>query len=205
MTKVMLVANRATSIKKEKDFHYIGVDGGALLLSEQNITMDYAIGDFDSVGEKRRAELEKITTIEQLPVRKNESDSEYAIKFVLERYDEVYITGVSGGRLDHFLSVYHMLAFQEYHFTIVDEQNHISKLEQGTHHIQKHKKYLSLFAVCESEITITGVEYPLYDRKLNLHDIYTLSNEIVDTEAILEIKKGTLIVIQSADKKNTLD
>ena len=204
MSKVMLVANQATSIEREANFHYIGIDGGALLLKQQNIPMDYAIGDFDSVDEKTKIELEKITIVEQLPTRKNESDSEYAIKFALKHYDEVYISGVSGGRLDHFLSLYHMLVFQTFPFTIVDEQNYITKLEVGTHTIEKKKKYLSFFTVCESELTITGVEYPLFECKLNPHDSYTLSNEVVDEVAILEIKKGTLIVIQSDDKKNTL-
>ena len=201
MSKVMLVANCATSIEKEEGFHYIGIDGGALLLKEKNIEMDCAIGDFDSISIQAKKALEAFTTLHQLPTKKNESDSEYAIAYALKHYDEVYICGVSGGRLDHFLAIYHLLAFQDYHFTIVDKQNVITKLEVGRHEIAKYKTYLSLFAVCESEITIRGVAYPLENCKLNRSDIYTLSNEICDEKAVLEITAGKLIVIQSEDQK----
>lgn len=179
--------------------HYIGVDRGAVLLQQRGIAMEYAIGDFDSITQQELALLEASTKIQQLPVRKNESDSEFAIKFASERYDEVFITGVIGGRVDHFLALYHMLAFGNYTFTILDEQNCLYRLQQGTHTIRKSKQYISLFACQPTVLSIQGVEYPLHEVTLDVFDVYTLSNEIVETEAVLEIISGAVVVTQSDD------
>lgn len=200
MSKVILVANQVTSVPVEADCNYIGVDGGALYLMDHDIPMQYAIGDFDSISKESYERLKAMTKIMALPVRKNESDSEYAIRFALQHYDEVLITGVSGGRLDHFMAIYNLLAYSELEFTIFDEQNIIFKKQVGVHTLHNEKKYISLFALEPSIITISDVKYPLVKRTLLSSDIYTLSNEAIDKEAILNIEKGKLMVIFSDDR-----
>lgn len=197
----MLVANRATYVEKQAGFTYIGVDRGALLLLEKGIPMDYAMGDFDSISKEQLARLETTTAIIKLPVRKNESDSEYALKFALQHYDEVFICGVSGGRLDHFLALYQMLAYGKDKFTIIDEQNIIVRLDKGIHYLDKKKKYLSFLACESSVLTIIDVEYPLYHQHLTLKDTsYTISNEMKSNRLKIVIEQGSFIVIQSEDK-----
>ncbi|MDF9825587.1 thiamine pyrophosphokinase [Breznakia sp. PF5-3] len=204
MSKVMLVANKGYELEWNPAYHYIGVDRGATILRELNIKMDYAIGDFDSISADELVELEKVTKIKKLPVRKNESDSEYAIRFALQHYDEVFITGVTGGRLDHFISLYHLLAFADVPFTIVDNQNVIYKRKVGKYEIKTSKKYLSLFACEPSIITIENVEYPLSKQCLQTSDVYTLSNESLQESSFVKVEKGSIVIIESDDKKNTL-
>ncbi|TDW16637.1 thiamine pyrophosphokinase [Breznakia blatticola] len=199
MKRVILCANMTKDVHYNKDVHYIGVDGGALVLLEKNIPMDYAIGDFDSISSEQFAQLKEATTLIQLESEKDDSDSEHALKFALEHYDEVALTGVIGGRMDHFIAIYNLMAYQKLNFAIFDSQNYIYPLEVGEYRMDKRTTYLSFFACEDSEVTLQGVKYPLVHRKLSSKDVYTVSNEIIEPYAVLEVHSGRVIVIESDD------
>ena len=93
----------ALACKLDDSLKYIGVDHGVEILLKQGIKPVFAIGDFDSIeNENVLSELD----IERLPTRKDVTDTHAALEYALENgYDEVDIYGVTGGRLDHFLSV----------------------------------------------------------------------------------------------------
>ncbi|OCN03769.1 hypothetical protein A4S06_04160 [Erysipelotrichaceae bacterium MTC7] len=179
--------------------HYIGIDHGAMQLLKQNIPMDYAIGDFDSIEQEQLEALQKVTTVIKLNPEKDDSDSEHAIKFALEHYDEVAITGVTGGRMDHFMAIYNLMAFQNLNFAIYDKQNYIYPMEAGSYRLDKRTKYISFFASEPSEVTIQGVRYPLTNRKVSPKDVYTVSNEIVAEAATFTVHNGRVIVFESDD------
>lgn len=199
MSKVMIVSSLANRITCNPTFDYIGVERGALALLEANIPMVCAIGDFDSITMDEYARVASQTKIIKLAVHKNESDSEYAIQYASKLYQDIYITGVIGGRVDHFISLYHLLAYGDYNFTIVDSLNDMKRLKAGEYSIVKQKKYLSLFALEPSMITIENVAYPLTKHVLTQKDVFTLSNEIQESEAKLIIHYGSFVLIQSDD------
>ena len=56
--------------------YVIGVDKGALYCLENNIKMDCAIGDYDSIDEKPYIEINKITKVIKLNPIKDETDTQ---------------------------------------------------------------------------------------------------------------------------------
>lgn len=66
--------------QEEVDF-WIGADRGALYLAEHGITIDIALGDFDSVTKREYAIIEKHAELfDKYPVMKNQTDLEIAIE-----------------------------------------------------------------------------------------------------------------------------
>ena len=61
--------------KAYEDFRFVGVDGGALRLLDQHLSMEVAIGDFDSVTKEQRDLIhEAAGTVVQLPSEKDDTD-----------------------------------------------------------------------------------------------------------------------------------
>ena len=198
MRKVILVANRCTSLTVEENCDYIGVDKGALYCLKHSIPMRYAIGDFDSLDVEEYNALMNTCEIIKLPCRKNETDGEYAIRYAHQLgYDEIDVYGVIGGRQDHFLVILRLMKFSDIQFRIIDEQNTIYCLNKGVYEIPKRSKYFSIFACEEVTISLSGVSYPLSNMIVKESDIYLVSNEIIDV-ATLETS-GKICIIESKD------
>ena len=181
----------------------IGVDAGALFLAMRGYEMRLAIGDFDSISE-RDIPLIKMNTKEfiKLNTDKNISDFEAALQHLSE-YEKIIVYGGLEGRQDHQYALLERLKMDK-RLRLVNETNLVYVLDEGIHRIKKESyKYLSLFALEPSLISIEGTKYPLHLKVLE-QDVpsYTLSNEILKEEAILSIRSGKLIIIQSSDKKS---
>lgn len=182
------------------DADVIGVDKGAEILANHGVPMIYAIGDFDSASS-----LEKIQKyakcVEKLPVQKNETDAEAAILWALDRYDCLDVYGGLQGRLDHEYANLALLIHRKYPLTLYDRQNKIYRLSTGTYTLSKEGyQYFSFFPLCDTKVTLTGVKYPLYEQRLSMTDIYTVSNEILlETMELTLI--GEVLVIQSNDER----
>ena len=198
MKKVILVANQCETLPYNSEYEYIGVDKGALYCLKHRIPMKMAIGDFDSLNKEEFNLLKENCTTISLPCRKNETDGEYALRYVYEQgYRDIEIYGVTGGRLDHYLIIQKLLEIGDISFQIVDKQNRIYVLEKGKYKIPKRSKYISFFALEELWITLKNVEYPLDHVFISPKDLYLTSNEIID-EANLEVS-GRILVIESKD------
>jgi len=170
-------------------------DNAVSELLKQDIHIDLAIGDFDSL--KNASLLEGIKTI-KLSRDKDESDTAYALRHAYQNTDDVTLVGgIKGSRSDHFIG--NLLLLEKYpNLTIMDETNKIVRLEAGTYIINKEIfQYMSLFPLLDSVISIKGTKYELENEELFQYDTLGLSNEILDKEATLELHKGVLLVIQS--------
>lgn len=200
MRKVMLIAGMSTCVPYEADVDYIGIDRGALVCMNQQIPLQAAIGDFDSIDEEDAILLEQYTQVHRLPAHKNETDSEEAIQYAMAQgYDDIILYGGLGGRIDHELANLHLMIHRRLPITLMDACNTMKVITEGTYRIKKEHTYLSFLALEESCITETGVEYPLFEQKLNPQDIYSISNEIKDTYADVTIHYGRMIMMQSED------
>lgn len=200
MSEVILVANRAKLIPFRKECDYIGIDAGAMYCLKHQIPMTCAIGDFDSIDEIQLQNLKTCCEVIQLPVMKDQVDSEYALNYAHQQgYDKISIYGVIGGRQDHFIAMIQLLKKSTFPFTIWDEQNTIYCLEKGRYRLKKKRKYLSFFACEPLTISISGVKYPLHNRKITENDIYLVSNEILEKEATLEVD-GKVLVLECDNK-----
>lgn len=197
--KVTLVAKMADEINVSGPF--IGVDRGALTLAESGHRMIAAVGDFDSVN------VSELTTIKEmcadfilLPREKDETDSESAITYALERYEKVVLYGATNGRADHFLA--NIMLVYRYHGKVEmqDDKNRVRYLGEGIHNISKSDyTYLSFITFEDCELSIEGVSYPLSHKVIQIGDIFTISNEIVADSATVTIYKGKVICLECKD------
>ena len=184
-----------------REIPFIAVDGGILSLKQLNITPTYVVGDFDSSNGINTNQYQNVI---QLPCRKDDADTQVAIKQALELgYDEIELYGVTGGRLDHFFAVCRLLVlYKDVMITIYDDLNKIYLLKPGSHCISKDGyDYISFFAINQSQLTLKGLEYPLDDYCLSYDNPLCLSNEIKNDQCevinsdyiyCIQAKKGAL-------------
>jgi len=165
--------------KVDQHMPFIAVDGGIVSLKKLNIIPKYVVGDFDSASYD---EVHGYENVIQLPCKKDYSDTEVAIMHAIELgYKEIDIYGVTGGRLDHFIAVMRLLAkYQNVDITLYDDQNKIFLLKSGSHYIKKEDyDYISFYAIKDTVITLSNVEYPLQDYLITYDCSLCLSNEII--------------------------
>lgn len=217
MTKVVICAggpaDELTDIirySKQGDAVFIGADRGALYCIERAITPKLIIGDFDSLTESEWQWVSVVASkVERFEDEKNETDTELALMRAVEwQPKEIIITGVTGGRLDHYESVIRVMyrlqkQYPHIAFCIENKMNRIAFLAPGSHVIKKHHfKYLSLFAY-EADIedmTIRGVKYETTNEPLLLTSSRFTSNEIIKETAVIQFSTGMVMVIHSDEK-----
>ncbi|MFC5632005.1 MULTISPECIES: thiamine diphosphokinase [Streptococcus] len=188
---------------------YVGVDRGCLFLLENELPLDWAVGDFDSVTD---TEFEKIKAaagkIHQSPAEKDDTDTELALKVVFEKYPnaDVTIFGAFGGRIDHFLSNIFLpsepaLARFMKQIHLLDVQNQMSYLPAGKHRIfpKNAYKYVSFMLEGQGELVITGAKYELSASNFFPKKIYS-SNEFTNNPIEVTVPSGYLIVLYTRDR-----
>lgn len=195
--------------KLEADI-YIGVDRGAYYLIAGNIIPTAIVGDFDSVSHTEWEQISRVVThVETFQAEKDETDTDLALHKALEfNPTQIIITGVTGGRLDHYeaamRSMYRMqLANPSIRYKIVNKQNELQFLKPSRHCLAQDKyfRYLSFFAYQEQvlDVTLRGVKYETTQETIELSSSRFTSNEIVSNNAYIEFSKGICLMIRSID------
>lgn len=146
----------------EKDY-VIAADKGVENAGKFGISPDIIIGDFDSLGYVPKGENVRV-----LPVKKDDTDVGYALKYGLEKgFKSFYVYGALGGRIDHTfaniqLSQYMSRRGAECIF-IGDDIN-ITSVTAGSVRFKKAKGRFSVFCTSGKAegVNISGAEYPLY-------------------------------------------
>ena len=185
----------------------IGVDRGALVLVNQGIIPDIAIGDFDSIGECDYQKIQQLCSkVIKLPCEKNETDTEVAIEYAISLgVTEIYIYGAMGGRIDHTLAnIRLLLQFSEakVRIFIVDQTNSLCLLSRGDHKfLRPVHQYISFFAfeTTVKGLTLRGLKYPLTNYELTQGDIRCISNEVLADKFSLSFDEGYLLMVNSRD------
>ena len=174
----------------------IGADKGALHAIKNGIIPDISIGDFDSVND---LEFELIKNnskrIIKLNPIKDKSDTSEAIDLV-KNYDEIHILGgIKGKRIEHLFSNIIDIINHD-NILIKDEDSLIEVVKDNNYKVRYDYKFVSLYAISDSIISLTGFKYNLDNYNLKLFDSLCLSNEIINNPKI-ELKKGKLLIIYS--------
>ncbi|MGT2771895.1 thiamine diphosphokinase [Streptococcus marimammalium] len=188
---------------------YVGVDRGSLFLLEQNLPLNMAIGDFDSVSE---TELDCIKKEAQnfylAKPEKNDTDTEMALKLIFSQYPKAKVTifGALGGRIDHELSNLFLPSDPELYpmmeqITLCNAQNHICFYPKGKHLVEKvpNMTYVSFMTNDNNHLAIIGAKYELTKQLFFKKQIYT-SNEFINQPITIDVSSGYAIVIQSKDR-----
>ena len=162
-----------------KQDHWGGIDRGALILINHSINPVFSVGDFDSVLEEA----------------------------VNRGFTEIHIYGATGGRLDHFMGVLQILQKPKYIeqniiIIVEDLQNEIKLLKQGIHEIHKLQSYPYVSFIPVNEVvalSLNGFKYNLNNQPLEKGSTLTLSNEVKEKVAQIEVHDGQVLQIRSRD------
>ena len=189
---------------------FVGADRGALWLLESGIIPDEAIGDFDSLTlQEQNFMQQKIQKVTELQMEKDETDTHIAILKALEYLpDEVIITGVTGGRLDHYEAALHDICrFQienpTIKFVIQNNQNILQFLPSGTHMINfdNHYKYVSFFSFGEKVVNmkLRGFLYDVENEIIQVGNAKFTSNQLKTQTGTISFTAGICLMIRSSD------
>ncbi len=188
-------------INKEylKDAQIIGVDRGALNAINNGIKLDISIGDFDSVSEDEFNLIkENSNKVIKLNKIKDETDTNEAIRLVKD-YDEIIIVGgIKGKRIEHFYANL-LEIINNPKIKMVDDNSLIEVMDNNNYKVRQGYKYISIFGVCDSVVSLSGFKYNLDNFKLSRLSSLGVSNEIVDNPSI-NLISGKLLIIYSNEE-----
>ncbi|MGT2846485.1 thiamine diphosphokinase [Streptococcus massiliensis] len=210
MPRVAVLAGGQLGIDLPKNMDiYVGVDAGALAILQEDLPLDYAVGDFDSVsGQEWQRIKEEAQVLVTAQPEKDDTDMELALLTIFERFPEaeVSVYGAFGGRLDHtlaniFLPSNDKLAPFMQQLTLLDEQNIVTYLPAGRHQVspQKGMAYVAFLPVQDQFLSITGAKYPLDEKNYFFKKVYA-SNEFIDEPLFVKFHEGYLVIIYSKDR-----
>lgn len=176
----------------------ICADGGMGKARRLGIEPHWLLGDMDSGGRVGDA-----PTIE-FPAEKDYSDSEACLERALELgCQEIYISGATGGRLDHLLCNLHLLELARSAGAkayLVDAWNQVQLAENGAFMVPPPYKYFSLAPIDSvlEGVSISGAKYPLNQARVErARSSLTLSNESLGGQVALQVDRGQCFLIFS--------
>lgn len=196
-------------IREVNPSEVICADGGARNVLALGIAPQLVIGDMDSLPpELLNNLLESGCRILQYPARKDETDTELALRYALERKPaEIEIHGALGGRLDHTLaniSLLVMAAREGIKTRLVDAATELFVVSGEAQITGSPKEIISLFPLTTAVkgITLEGFEYPLNKANMEIGKPYGISNRLLDNTGTVSIASGYLLVVKSRAEEN---
>jgi thiamine diphosphokinase len=201
--------NQKLQKNDRQEFQFIGVDGGCLKLMEDELPIDLAIGDFDSILLEDKESLKNYASkMIEFPSEKDFTDFEEALMWIAKSYPQqkVHVLGAFGGRVDHAISCLWTMFRPELqalipYLSLEDEWNHISFLTPGDYVIHKleHTKYLSFISTGPvKQLTLKNVKYSLNHQDYDF-PIALISNEFIDEKMEISFESSGMIVGQTRD------
>lgn len=189
----------------KEDTDLICVDRGCNYALANNLKINIAIGDFDSIDNKTYKKiLDK--DIQRLTFNsdKDQTDLQLALDYcVSKNYSHVFVFGALGTRMDHSMAnVFFLYKYRDdfESLKIIDETNTIFLVKNTCDILKKEGYYLSfLIAEGNPKITIEGVKWPLLSHEMLLGDSLTISNKIAEEKATVTISDGLCFCFLSKD------
>lgn len=183
----------------------IAADSGVEHVHALGIVAALLVGDLDSAsaGSIERARSEG-SVIDAHPTDKNETDLALALDAALAaRTTHATVIGVGGGRTDHLFANALLLAQDSYADLIIDARfgpDLLSVVRRRTILTGLPGDLVTLLAVggVAKGVTSTGLRWRLDSENLEPGSSRGVSNEMIGTEATIEIKSGVLLAIQPA-------
>lgn len=196
-------------IERVKPDCILAADRGMEFCYRNQIKPDVILGDYDSADKTILEAFRRQSVIEwhQYQPEKDYTDSEIAIGKAMERNSsEIHILGGTGTRLDHVLGNIQLLMqplAKDIPCFLIDFHNRIRLLKERAvlRKSQQFGTYVSLLPLTTevTGVTLTGMKYPLQDAAFTSDNTLGVSNEIVEDEAVIDLKNGILIMIESRD------
>lgn len=187
---------------------WIGADRGAFTLLENGITINHAVGDFDSIDQMQKEMItEHALHMEAYPVEKNETDLEIALQKAFSmKPANIYLFGVTGGRLDHALinmQLLHTIVHLGIRGIMIDKWNQVELTQPGTYTVHKNEQYpyISFVPLTQyvKHLSLSGFYYTLKDHYLSWGSTRCISNELLAEQGSYSYEEGVLLLIKSRD------
>jgi thiamine pyrophosphokinase len=175
----------------------IAADSGLESLEEIGLVPDYVTGDFDSVAE---AALESIDSVVLLHDENQENtDLEKAILLALRQgAGRIGLVGASGSRLDHTINaVSLMIHYREHAEFIFHDAGGEARLAlpPAVSITGRIGQRVSLVpAPAAHDLSGEGFLYPIRELDLVLGGRDAISNELVDSPAVIRFASGAFLV-----------
>lgn len=177
---------------------YIAADAGLAAMRSAGLTPDLLIGDFDSLGAEKPADIPTIT----LPVEKDVTDTDAAAAEGIKRgCTDFVFYGVLGGRPDHSLANFSLLARlsqQGYSAKAYGAGFEITAVTNGRVAFPAGRNgAAAVFSWTDESrgVTIEGMKYTLKNGTLRSNFALGVSNSFTGQAAFAEVKKGTILVM----------
>ena len=200
-----ILPQNITERPEEEDI-CIAADSGYKNAKALGVEPTVIVGDFDSIDKGDKDSIKDGTEIYEVPIEKDFTDTQLAVKIALEKGARgIVIIGGLSGRLDHTLSnlaILENLYDNNIRAIIADGKNRVRYIKSSSELIARSPyKYLSVLAKDEKVkgVSIEGCKYPLKNETLSCKNQYAISNEIEKNCALISVKKGGILIVESAD------
>jgi thiamine pyrophosphokinase len=183
----------------------MAVDGGADMALNLELSPSLVIGDMDSIQRTTLAmfEAEGVELL-RFPPTKDETDLELALMEAVRRDAQIIrILGGIGGRIDQTFGNIHLLQIGELvglDVRLVAGDQTIWVVGPGEHELDGDiGDTISLLPLNEAvtDITTTGLEYPLQNETLEAGPARGMSNIIISNDASINFKSGKLLIVHT--------
>ena len=188
--------------KLRKGDYIVCADGGYRHAARLGVKPDVLIGDMDSLSD---SENDYDGEIINLPVRKDFTDSEVCVKYVLLKdFDEILMLGFIGTRLDHTITnitLLKQIAESGKKGKITDEHNEIYYALSENVIYGKKGDIISIipFGQDLTGISTSGLDYPLDNENLIFGESRGVSNIMTSNKCTVNIQGGVGLIIKSRD------
>ncbi len=181
----------------------VAVDGGAEAIARVGLEPALLVGDMDSVTSRtRRALDERGIEVVLLPVAKDETDLEAALRLIARRgADDITVYGALGGpRLDHLLGNVQLLTapwLTKIAVRLVDDLHEVFLVRGKTEVAGRSGELVSLLPLTDEvrEVRTEGLLYPLGGETLLRSSTRSLSNEMTGPLARVMHGEGELLLV----------
>ena len=177
----------------------ICADSGYNHAVKMRLNASVVVGDFDSIG-KIPTDIKTI----QYPARKNQTDTEIALEHSRKMgFKNFLLVAATGSRLDHTLT--NILLLKDCldrgeKAEIVDEHNKITITNSEARLHETAGSIVSLIPLSDCYgVTTSNLEYPLYDATLYMGKGLGISNIMIESNALVTVRKGLLLIITAKD------
>lgn len=177
----------------------IAADGGLGLLKKVDVSPDFIMGDFDSLGHVPSGKNVLVSKPE-----KNDTDTMLAARQALKiGADTIIIYGGMGGRFDHSLANIQTLKYIAENGArgyLVGCGNICTAIKNGGICFDDNLLgYISVFSMNNQTkgVNLKGLKYPLTDATLTNDYPLGVSNEFVGKSSSVSVSDGCILVIWS--------
>lgn len=206
-------ASRVKACLKDDDF-LIAADGGHRHLKTLGLLPHLVIGDLDSLPENEQQALTRAgVEIKTFSPEKDETDLELALLEAVGRgFNSILVVAAIGGRLDQTLGNLSLLAapfLKNCDVSLEDGATHAwlmtaERFSAGLEikgHLGDRVSLLAFQTVVKGILT-KGLKYPLCHEDLMPYQTRGISNVMMETTALIQVKEGQLLVLHSQNRNS---